>query len=95
MELMSYTFNLHLNNHRELYKRNLATQSTTLTNGREDILIKKHCESTKSESCQTLLLLSQWFSCKTAAFYTEQCTSPSLFHIFHIEDMYVQGGVVY
>jgi len=57
---------------------------------------KKHHESTKPESCQTVkkVLLSsspsspssdglvRQFSHKIAAFYTEQCTSPSLFHNF-------------
>ena len=33
------------------------------------------------ENCVTL---SQWFSHKAAALYTEQCTSPSLFHNFEI-----------
>ena len=31
-----------------------------------------------------IVTLSQWFSYKTAAFYTEQCTSPSLFHNFEV-----------
>jgi len=30
------------------------------------------------------LTLSQWFLHKTAAFYTEQCTSPSLLHNFEV-----------
>jgi len=30
------------------------------------------------------MTLSQWFSQKTAAFYTEQCTSPLLFHNFEV-----------
>jgi len=30
------------------------------------------------------MTLSQWVSHKTATFYTEQCTSPSLFHNFEV-----------
>jgi len=28
--------------------------------------------------------LSRWFTHETAAFYTEQCTTPSLFHNFEV-----------
>ena len=31
-----------------------------------------------------IVTLSQWFIHKTAAFYAEQCTSPSLFHNFEV-----------
>jgi len=37
---------------------------------------------------QNCMTLSLWFSHKTAAFYTEQCTSPSLFYNFEVS----QGG---
>ena len=37
---------------------------------------------------QNCVILSQRFLHKTAAFYTEQCTSPSLFHNFEVS----QGG---
>ena len=56
---------------------------------------KKHRKSTEPESWQTAKInvflfssdelvqiyvtISRWFSHKTAAFFTEQCTSPSLF----------------
>jgi len=33
---------------------------------------------------QNCMTLSQWFSHKTIAFYTEQCTSPLLFHNFEV-----------
>ena len=33
---------------------------------------------------QNCMTLSQWVSHKTATFYTEQCTSPSLFHNFEV-----------
>ena len=33
---------------------------------------------------QRRINLSRWFTHETAAFYTEQCTSPSLFHNFEV-----------
>jgi len=33
---------------------------------------------------QHCMTLSQWFSHKTAAFYSKQCTSPSLFYNFDV-----------
>ena len=41
------------------------------------------------------MTLSQWFSHKTAAFYTEQCTSPSLFHNLEVSSLtrLAQGGL--
>ena len=38
---------------------------------------------------QNRVTLWWWFSHKTAAFYTEQCTSPSLFHNFEVSTVYV------
>ena len=62
--------------------------------------MKKHRESTEPEICQMFFFPSsssssdglvqnytthsRWFSCQTAAFYTEQCTSPSPFHNFKV-----------
>jgi len=60
---------------------------------------KKHHETIKPESrqtaqkvflsssdrlVQTYVTLSRWFSHKTAAFFTEWCTSPSLFSKFEV-----------
>ena len=59
---------------------------------------KKHRESSEPESrqiaksfslssdglIQICVTLSQWFSCKTAAFVTEQCANPSLFSRFEV-----------
>jgi len=33
---------------------------------------------------QYCINLSRWFTHETAAFYTEQCTTPSLFHNFEV-----------
>ena len=40
--------------------------------------------SSSDELVQNGMTLSQWFPHKTAAFYTEQCTSPSLFHNYEV-----------
>ena len=61
---------------------------------------EKHHESSKPESskvakmfffllssdglAQYCVNLSRWFMHETAAFYTEQCTTPSLFHNFEV-----------
>jgi len=36
---------------------------------------------------QNCMTLSQWFSYKAAAFYTEQCTTPLLFHYFEVSQV--------
>ena len=40
--------------------------------------------SSSDELVQICVTLSRWFSHKTAAFFTEQCTSPSLFSRFEV-----------
>ena len=40
--------------------------------------------SSSDRLVQNCVTLSQWFWCKTAAFITEQCTSPSLFYNFEV-----------
>jgi len=40
---------------------------------------------------QNCVTLSQWFSHKTAAFYTEECTSPSHFHNFKVKEVVRTG----
>ena len=40
--------------------------------------------SSSDRLVQNCVTLSQWFSHKTAAFYTKQCTIPSLFHNFEV-----------
>jgi len=37
---------------------------------------------------QNCVTISQWFSYKTAAFYTEQYTSPSFFYNFEVSRLY-------
>ena len=61
---------------------------------------EKHHESSEPQSSKTTKMfffllssdglaqycvnLSRWFMHETAAFYTEQCTTPSLFHKFEV-----------
>jgi len=40
--------------------------------------------SSSDRLVQICVTLSRWFSQKTAAFFTEQCTSPSLFSRFEV-----------
>ena len=42
------------------------------------------CFSSSDGLVQNCVTLSQWFLHKPAAYHTEQCTSPSLFHYFEV-----------
>ena len=51
----------------------------------QNVFLSSSSSSSSSDGLvQICVTLSRWFSHKTAAFFTEQCTSPSLFSRFEV-----------